>query len=279
MIHETINLSDDGSVSLCTYVFDVYRRTMGITRPALIVCPGGGYARIGTSEGEPVAITFNQLGYNCFVLSYSLGERSAWPAPLDELSRAIALVRENADAWQVDPSRIAVVGMSAGAHLAGLMATHWDDADLAERLGMPGEAFRPTCCALGYAPAGGPGSFAELPQDRLRQVLGADGMGRMLTDDAPEADIVANIGPTTLPMFLWHSRRDELVPCENSLRIACAMQDAGRPYELHIIDAGHHAQSVDNRICQPLDNDRDPSIEAWVPLADHWFRSQMGLAI
>ena len=64
----------------------------------------------------------------------------------------------------------------------------------------------------------------------------------------------------------------------NALITATAMERAKVPFELHLIDAGHHGQSVDNRISHPLDDDCDVSIQAWVPLADHWLRRRFGMA-
>ncbi len=279
MIHETIDLTEDGRVSVRTYVLDVYRRTKGVTRPAMIVCPGGGYGHISTSEGEPVALTFNQLGYNCFVLSYSVGDDSSCPNPLVELARTVAMVRERADEWQVDPSRVAVVGFSAGANLSAMLATQWHDPEVAALAGSTCEGIRPDACLVGYAPSDLTRMETDLPEEERMEKLGEGGEGRILTDGTPQVSYANFIDGRTVPMFLWHSRTDEIVPSVNALLAARAMDDAGVPYELHLIDAGHHGQSVDNRISHPLDDDCDPSIQAWVPLADHWVRRRFGMAL
>ena len=278
MIHETIDLKDDGRVNLRTYILDVYRRTKGVTRPAVIVCPGGGYGHISTSEGEPAALTFNQLGYNCFVLSYSVGDYSEYPAPLDEVASVVAMVRDRADEWQVDPDKVAVLGFSAGASLAGILATQWHAPELAKRLGTTSEHVRPNACLLGYAPSDLDHMWSDLDPEERAALVGEGGEGKILRDKTPQASFANYIDERTVPMFIWHSRTDELVPCVNALITATAMERAKVPFELHLIDAGHHGQSVDNRISHPLDDDCDVSIQAWVPLADHWLRRRFGMA-
>ncbi len=277
MIHETIALSDDGRVHVRTYVLDVFHRTKGVLRPALIVCPGGAYGHIASLEGEPVALTFNQLGYNCFVLNYSVGDDSVYPNPLDELAHTLALVRERSDEWQIDPNHIAVVGFSAGANLTGMLATQWHDPALAQRLNTTSAQLMPNACLVGYAPADFDHMDSGMTEEERLAFVGKGGIGKILQDNTPEVNFARYVDERTAPMFIWHSVHDEIVPPTNALLIALAMDEAKRPYELHLVDAGHHGQSVNNRISHPLDDDSDFSIQAWVPLADYWMRRHFGM--
>ncbi|HUE82880.1 MAG TPA: alpha/beta hydrolase [Pyrinomonadaceae bacterium] len=96
------------------------------TGAAIIVCPGGGYARLAEHEGRPVAEWLKSIGVTAFVLKYRHGSRYPHPAPLQDAARAVRTVRSRAAQWRLDPDRIAILGFSAGGHLASTAATHFD---------------------------------------------------------------------------------------------------------------------------------------------------------
>jgi acetyl esterase/lipase len=85
---------------------------------AVIVCPGGGYQHLADHEGRPVAEWLNSIGITAFVLKYRIGPKYHHPAPLQDAARAVRLVRARAAEWKIDPKRIAVLGFSAGGHVA-----------------------------------------------------------------------------------------------------------------------------------------------------------------
>lgn len=101
-------------------------------RPAMIICPGGAYAFCSAREADPPAIAFLNMGFQVFLLRYPVGKMAGEKRPLFALASAIKLVREYADEWQTDPNRIAVIGFSAGGHLAASLGVHWNDPLLAE---------------------------------------------------------------------------------------------------------------------------------------------------
>ena len=96
-------------------------------RPAVIVCPGGGYVYCSPREGEPVALRYAARGFHAFVLRYSTGFDAKEFAPWKEISWAIGYIREHAEQWHVDPEKIVTCGFSAGGHVAfaaGLTGTN-----------------------------------------------------------------------------------------------------------------------------------------------------------
>ena len=117
-------------------------------RPAVLVIPGGGYAMTSDREAEPIALKFVGTGYNAFVLRYSC-EPSRYPTSLCEAAEAMRLIRDHADEWHTDPDRIAVIGFSAGGHLAANLATSVGDDDLAVH-GYDPDAARPNALMLAY---------------------------------------------------------------------------------------------------------------------------------
>lgn len=80
-------------------------------RPAMIICPGGAYAFCSAREADPPAIAFLNMGFQVFLLRYPVGETAGEGRPLFALASAIKLVREYADAWKIDPNRIAVINI------------------------------------------------------------------------------------------------------------------------------------------------------------------------
>src|SRR6516225_2368263 len=102
-------------------------RTVSPNTPAVVIAPGGSYVRLAANhEGRQVANYFNSLGFAAFVLRYRLGPRYHYPIELNDVQRAISLVRSHAADWRIDPARVGVVGFSAGGHLAMMASTRFD---------------------------------------------------------------------------------------------------------------------------------------------------------
>jgi acetyl esterase/lipase len=95
-----------------------------VRRPAVIICPGGGYEHLSEREAEPVALRFLGGGFNAFVLKYRVAPWR-YPAQLCDLASAVSYVRAHADGLWTDRDRIAVLGFSAGGHLAGSLGVAW----------------------------------------------------------------------------------------------------------------------------------------------------------
>ena len=114
MRHETILLSVPEATApaeLIAYVPDNFPELgMDRRRPALIICPGGGYAFLSDREGEPVALRFAGLGYAAFVLRYHTAPQAHYPIPQRQLLSAIDHVRTHAQEYHVDPSAIVAMG-------------------------------------------------------------------------------------------------------------------------------------------------------------------------
>ena len=88
-------------------------------RPSVLICPGGGYVMCSQREAEPVALQYLKEGYNVFVLWYSVAPQR-FPQALLEAAAAVELIHRNAEVWNCDESRVAILGFSAGGHLAAL---------------------------------------------------------------------------------------------------------------------------------------------------------------
>lgn len=265
MIHKTIKFTSDSRVTLQTYIHDKYNSHFQIKkRPALIILPGGAYSFLSERESEPVAITFMKEGFNVFILNYSVGDYSKYPAPLEEVSKAIWEVRRNSEEWGINPDSIGLVGFSAGAVIAAMAGTQWNTVNLAERLGIPLGMNRPNAVVFGY----GASLTSTIMDD---PTVFKPKLGKIATDRTPELDIVNYVGPHTPPFFIWHTRYDNHVPAINPLLLAEALQKYDLPYELHLFQAGQHGMSVSNNLSAFNEPGlRHPNVDMWVPLCTNW---------
>ena len=192
----------------------IFRHQPRRNKPALILCPGGGYEYCSIREGAPVARAFARDGVEAFVLEYDCTEVPLGVKPLHTLSASVAWVREHAAQLGIAADRIAVGGFSAGAHLAGLLAATWHDADWFPA-GTDLQAHRPNAAVLCY-PVVSAGAYAH-----------RGSFVRLAGENAAEQQrfsletLVSARMPRT---FLWHTLTDATVPVENTLLLEAALR-------------------------------------------------------
>lgn len=232
-------------------------------RPAVVVCPGGGYWWCSDREAEPVAMQFLSEGYQTFILYYSCQENAVFPNSLLDLCAAMKLIHEKADEFGVIRDKIAVCGFSAGGHLAASLGVYWNDPEIMALADCLNGENRPDALILGYPVI----STSWIEQD--------DALPRLIGDNDPEKvkkmlnlpDAVTASCPQT---FLCHTVRDDTVPVEDSIAFASALIRAGVPCELHVFPNGGHGLSISN--AQVCADGGDESFAQWVPLAKNWLR-------
>jgi len=225
---------------------------------AIVVCPGGGYARLADHEGHNVAVWLNSIGVTAIVLKYRLGPRYNHPAMLQDALRAIATVRSRAAEWKLDPKRIGIMGFSAGGHLASTAGTHFDDGEPGSSDPVKRESSRPDLLILGYPVI--TMSEAWVHAGSRQNLLGTSPSKEML-------DLLSNekqVTPKTPPTFIFHTEDDAGVPIENSLAFAAALRRAKVPYEMHVYEHGRHGVGL---------ADTDPVLKTWPKLLENWLRA------
>jgi acetyl esterase/lipase len=270
MLQRTINFTPDGRVNLKAYILN---RTMNGNplpdRPAIIILPGGAFTFLSETEAEPVALTFAKEGFHTFVLSYSIGDDSVFPNPLDDVSKAIWEVRRNAGEWGINPEHIALMGFSAGACVAAMSATQWNSPGLAERVGAPKDGIKPNAAVIGY----GASLLSTIFDNNDDEDLIVPTPGKITADRTPEVDVVNYVGPHTPPMFFWHNRFDKYVPVINPILMGEAMSKHKLPFEMHIFQSGEHGLSVCNELFDSTGERINKSVAMWVPLCVMWLKS------
>lgn len=233
-------------------------------RPAIIVCPGGAYLGTSVREQDAPAAAFLNMGFQVFVLEYSVGEKVKNKQGMEELGRCVQIIRQNSAQWLVDPQKVMVLGFSAGGHLAASLGVHWDDSDVICRCGAKqGEEIRPDGLILAY-PVITAGEYAHR--------LSIDTVSAGSTEDMSYWSLETQVSEKTPPTFIWHTMEDGLVPVENSFLFATALHQAGVPCECHFFVHGEHGMSV----CTKEVGSYSKSVGAWIPLCRTWIEEQFG---
>lgn len=226
---------------------NVTRPTVTIYRPenangaAVVICPGGGYSILAMDlEGTEVAAWLNSIGVTGIVLKYRVPARKDQPrylAPLQDAQRAVSLVRTRAKEWGIDPSRIGILGFSAGGHLSAATSTNHD-----QRQYQPIDDVDKTSCRPDFTVLVYPAYLTAKDKNEL----------------APE--IRAN--KQTPPTFFVHAG-DDRISSENSIALYLALKRSGVPAELHVYASGGHGFGL-----RPSEN----PCSTWPQRCEQWMR-------
>jgi acetyl esterase/lipase len=228
------------------------------TGAACIVCPGGGYGGLMTSyEGDEVCQWLNGIGIHAFTLRYRLGPRYHHPAMMNDVNRAVRMVRARAAEWKVDPDKIGVWGFSAGGHLAATAATHFDDGKADAEDPVEKVSSRPNYAIMTYPvislvqPYTHMGSTKNLLGDKVNDM-------ELRAFLSPEKQVTAK----TPPCFLMHTFED-VVSAENSIDFYTALKKANVPAELHVYEKGKHGYGLGLK---------DPVLKSWPERLTDWLK-------
>lgn len=205
---------------------------------AMILCAGGSYARLAmANEVAGVTPLLTRLGIAVFALKYRLSDYGH-PAPLQDVLRAIRVVRSRAVDFGVRPDRIGLFGASAGGHLAA-SAAEWFDAPEG-RTGAPLDAIsaRPDFVALQYPVVTMQPPYAHA--DSRKNLLGASPPASLLDRLSLESHARADMPP----FFIVHTAEDRTVPIENSMALMRALREHRVPVESHFYEKGAHGFGV-----------------------------------
>jgi acetyl esterase/lipase len=297
MLIEKIQLWEDSEIgTLHTYILNnsmEFQKDQ--LRPAVVICPGGGYLGTSDREAEPIALKFASLGYHTFVLRYTTyfkekvqdfnnlpapNEKSAYPQPLFDLAKAMLIIRENASNWLVDTDKITVCGFSAGAHLSASLGVHWNSSLLKEKFNVDNELFKPNAVVLGY-----PLLDYQLMKEKVEteanefikgfwEISGKAVFGTSNPSDEQllEVSPVNYVSSETPPTFIWHTADDDLVYAENSLRFATMLAKHKVPYELHVFESGVHGLSLCDETTAGDPSHINPECKVWFDLAHNWLK-------
>lgn len=208
---------------------------------AVVVFPGGAYRILAIDlEGTEVCDWLNSIDVTCVLLKYRVPNTGPYPkspAALEDAQRAVALVREHAAEWHIDPNKIGVLGFSAGAHLVAALSTHFE-----QRLYTSADATDKVSCRPDFAVVVYPGYLALAEKN---------------FDPNPDIQVTSKTPPT----FIVQAE-DDPVHVENAIEYFMALKHANVPAELHIYAEGGHGYGL-RRTALPVTT-WPQSVEVWL---------------
>ena len=227
-------------------------------KTAIIVCPGGGYARLASGhEGNEVAEAFNKIGVTVFVLKYRLPFDSCMTnkeiVPLQDLQQTIKLVRDRAAGFDINPAMLGVIGFSAGGHLVSTGITKFSESYIENT---SNTSLRPDFAILGYPVISMDSAICH--KGSRDNLLGKKPSASKLNLFSTDMQVTAQTPPT----FLVHASDDKSVPVENSIRFYQALIKNKVNAEMHIYQNGGHGFGLHNATTS----------DAWFEKAAAWMR-------
>lgn len=215
---------------------------------AIIMCPGGGYARLAMGhEGHDMASWLNAQGITYVVLKYRMPNGHS-EVPLSDAEQAIRLVRRHAEEWGIDPHLVGIMGASAGGHLAASLATLYSSEETRPDFQI---LFYPVI-TMGKATHGG----------SRENLLGKEPSAAM----KQKYSLECQVNRRTPQAFIMLSSDDGVVPPENSLRYYMALLDSGVPAALHAYPTGGHGWGF---------KDSFPYKRQWTGELEKWLRERV----
>ncbi|ESQ76594.1 alpha/beta hydrolase [Asticcacaulis sp. AC402] len=242
-VTQSVVLRKPGGDPNDTAFYNITKPWLSMRRPdkpnggAVLLMPGGGYVRIAVSKaGGEIDSWLAGLGYTVFTMTYRL-PADGWAAgpdvALQDAQRAIRLIRSQAAQFGLDPSRVAIMGFSAGGHVAGLLATRFAEQsyvpiDAADRL-----SAKPAAAALMY-PVITMGEHAH--KGSRKQMFGDNPTAAQIDHSSLEKHVPAD----GVPCFIGGTTDDPSVPAQNGILMYQALKAARVPAELHLWEGNTH---------------------------------------
>lgn len=251
-----------------TYTLDSIGDLVTHKHPLAIIIPGGSFDHLSLREGEPVALAFNNCGFNSVVMEYNLvqDEGEIYPdAGLDVLT-TVKYFRDHACEYNIDPAKIVTVGFSAGGHVASFANSMANSPKYQKEFSFTSNAVLPTKTILGY------------PLINLAKI-GFD-VPEKEEDKVPTDEFVKNsaLGVTakTPATFIFHAWDDPVVLVTNTMEYIAALHAKNVPCEVHIFNRGGHGFSLARKdmVVKGREWQENPHAAHWFKLAQEWLASE-----
>jgi len=228
---------------------------------AVIICPGGSYCYLGMkNEGEKVAEWLQKNGVSAFVLRYRVGMYgNRHPAMIQDLQRAIQMIKEDYSLYGIDTTKIGIMGFSAGGHLAGMAATYFKK-NYMESLGIvPRVSLRPNFVVMIYP-------VVSMLDSIVHRRSRANLLGRRYTAEKQmQMSLELNVHEEMPPVFLMHCRYDKTVDYRNALNFQKALKEKGVPNHFKLYEESGHGFGIHVK-------DPDKKAPTWIDDLIPWLK-------
>lgn len=261
---QTFNLWDK-TPGLCeeTPTITYYKPENQKSDAAIVILPGGGYGHKAPHEGEGYAEFLAGNGIPSFVVMYRTAPHS-FPLPLLDSRRAVRYVRYYAEKFGINKNKVAVMGSSAGGHLAALTSTYFEPIDFEGLDGIDKESFIPDRQILCYP-------VINIYNRDIAHIGSGNNLLGEIYDETQNRTARLRLSPNLLVSdktpgaFIWHTFEDGAVNVKNSLEYIWALKDYGIDTEFHMFPHGHHGLGLAN------DERRNfPHVAQWANLLINW---------
>jgi len=241
----------------------------GTTNPLPLIIWVHGGAWLGGSKEQCPALSHLQRGYAVASINYRLSQHAIFPAQIEDCKAAVRWLRAHAAEHNLDPDRFAVWGASAGGHLVALLGTTGDvkEFDVGKNL----ESSSRVQAVVDFF---GPTDLTQMAKDSLpnppfdhdaadspeSKLLG--GPVQENKEKAARANPITYVTPSDPPFLIMHGNRDNLVPFQQSELLRDALQQAGVPVTLRIIESAGHGfggREIDQQVAEFFDRQLKPS--------------------
>ncbi len=216
---------------------DLYRTGSSGLKPAVIVVHGGSWTGGNRSDFPSWDRWWaGSVGAVVLDIDYTLTPGD-WRRPVEDVKAAIRWARQHRDELGIDPTRIVLLGRSAGGHLA-LEAAYEaaESGDRTAQVAAVAAIYPPVDLLWGYANPANP--HVHDGSSALRRYLGGP------PDQAHEAYVAASplshLGPHTPPTLLVHGLMDPLVSPHHTVELTAALQARGLPHQTVYLPTGQH---------------------------------------
>ncbi len=251
---EKATKQERGGRTVVTSLTDVSTPTLSVypaprdkaTGVSVVVCPGGGYTNLAWDhEGEQVAAWLNSIGVTAAVLKYRVPRREGTPRDLPppqalmDAQRSLSLVRSRAREWEVDPSKVGILGFSAGGHLAAWASTRSEKRDYE-----PVDDADKVSCKPDFAVTIYPGGILKRGTDQI----------------VPEIQVSSQAPPTFLAVA-----SDDRGSVESTVLYYLALKRAGVAAELHVYETGGHGFGM---------RPSEKAYATWPKRCEEWMRDR-----
>ncbi|MBC7914135.1 MAG: alpha/beta hydrolase, partial [Pyrinomonadaceae bacterium] len=247
-------ISDTSIPTLTAYLPDAGKAN----GTAVVICPGGGYGGVAIlHEGNQVAEAFRKMGVAAFVLkNRTPSERTMQDksiGPLQDVQRALQMVRQKAKEWNVNIDKVGVLGFSAGGHLAATAASHFGNSFIENK---PGINLRPDFSILVYPVISFTDSLTHIGS--RENLIGKNPSKEQIVFFSNELQ-VSKKSPAA---FLVHAGDDDAVQVENVISFYRALHQHGIEAQLLIYPKGGHGFGLNN----PSTTDK------WMDACERWMQ-------